>query len=613
MKIIFGPNKKENSDCISYFDESDLNLPIGIEGYSTSLLFFKDIAEKTIDGKTIPQIFEYNNISLWWFIFPTIFPEVQKSINFISKFLDLIEIQLPTEIFLTDFRHFELIKKICKEKQIKFSHSKIGHLKYMQSLKNISYIQKQRFHRIHRTKIQKRIRMHKTKNDSIPKTHNKIIFAIPNTYRRFRFDKKQNKSVKGEYIQAPIIEFLQELNKSIICIDLDYSFKGDFDTLDQRLNDPLSWFPIESLFTFSSEIKIKKFLKKFNNIINNKKFRIFFSYDKINFWNEIDFQKLTFDPYLPTYIELIDSLKAYFKTSKPESVFLPYETGPYALAMIAACKENGIKNIGIQHGLIWENNSDYSHGSFRTLETPSGMLIPDVTLLFGKYSYDVLTKIGYPKSNFQIFGNPEFFNIDESMNKLNTMEIKFKYKIPNNKKIILFATGKSQKHYSSLGGYLDYDEQTLIKLLEEYSNTSNYFIIIKPHPGEYLSFYKQLIEKYSNTNFKIIEGDLFELLSVSDINITIFSTVLMDSIMLGKKTIRIKFPGNTVPIPYDEYGVLVSCTLEKLPYVVDCMFDKQFSTEKLFKNQQQFMKYVYNFPNLDPKNQLRLLLDKKTF
>ena len=130
------------------------------------------MAEKTIDGYKIPQIFEYNNLSLLWFIFPTIFPAVQKSINFISKFSELIEKKSPSEIQLKDnFSHFELIKKICKEKKIKFSFSKLEHLKYVRSRKAISFLQNKRFHTIHRKKIQKRIHMYKTKKQSIPKTH----------------------------------------------------------------------------------------------------------------------------------------------------------------------------------------------------------------------------------------------------------------------------------------------------------------------------------------------------------------------------------------------------------------------------------------------------------
>ena len=65
MKLIFGPNKKKNTSDVLYFDETDLNLPIGIEGYESTLSLFRDLANKTIDGYKIPEIFSYYETSLW--------------------------------------------------------------------------------------------------------------------------------------------------------------------------------------------------------------------------------------------------------------------------------------------------------------------------------------------------------------------------------------------------------------------------------------------------------------------------------------------------------------------------------------------------------------------
>ena len=614
MKLIFGPNKKKNTSDVLYFDETDLNLPIGIEGYESTLSLFRDFANKTIDGYKIPEIFSYYETSLWWFIFPTIFPIVQKTMNFISKFTEFIENISPTTIQLTDdLTHFDLIKKICQEKKIKFSYSKLEYLKHIQSKKTIPILQKKRYHQIFKSKTNKRIQLYNSTNRSIPKIDGKIVFVIPNTYRRHRFDPDLGKSVKGEYIQGPIIQFLQELNKSIVGIDVDYTFKGDFEILNERLEEEIPWIPMELLLTNPSKENIVNFLAKFDDILKNEKFRSLFTHIGINFWYSIEdeFQKLKFSPYIPSYIELIESFKKFFKSNRPEAIFLPYETGPYALALIVACQENRIKTIGIQHGLLWKHNSDYSHTSFCSNENPFGMPLPDITLLFGKFAFEILLENGYPKDRFLIFGNPEFFNIDVIKNKLINSDIKLKYNLPQNKKIILFATGKSQRYYTTLGGTLDYDEQVLNTLLENFSNNENYFVIIKPHPGEYLSFYKQLIKNYNGKNFKIIDGDLFELLSVSDANISIFSTVLMDSVALEKMTIRIKFPGSTVPIPYDQYGVLVSCTLEELSDTIEDILNGKLSTDKLSENRQQFLKDLYNSPNPTPIRQLGLLLDKE--
>ena len=60
-----------------------------------------------------------------------------------------------------------------------------------------------------------------------------------------------------------------------------------------------------------------------------------------------------------------------------------------------------------------------------------------------------------------------------------------------------------------------------------------------------------------------------QLILISDVVISIFSSVLMDAITLDKMTIRVKFPKSHVPIPYDEYNVLISSELESLPKSIE--------------------------------------------
>ena len=95
--------------------------------------------------------------------------------NFISKFTEFIENTSPTTIQLTnDFTHFDLIKKICQEKKIKFSYSKLEYLKHIQSKKTIPILQKKQYHQIFKSKTNKRIRLYNSTNRSIPKFANYI-------------------------------------------------------------------------------------------------------------------------------------------------------------------------------------------------------------------------------------------------------------------------------------------------------------------------------------------------------------------------------------------------------------------------------------------------------
>lgn len=611
MKIVYGSNNSRNSADF-FISEHDLKIGLGQETYDLSTNILNKIESENINGKKIYQLFEYENLSFWWFIYPIIYPAVQRTLNFITKFSELLDEKKPTIVIVdSDFSKLNLIRQICLQKNIILKYSKIRSIKYLIQKKLLKKIQKIRFYKITINKIKKRKKLYYSLYDKIPDINNKVIFITPTSYRRKKTNLESLESIKGEYLQDPIVDILKKLNLEIVGIDVDYSFQGNLDVLQERLNDSIQWFPIELLL--SNKTNSQKIFKIFSKIINNKQFQEKFVFEGINFWEEMedDFEKFTLLPHIQIYIRLLNGLKQFFKHNKPLAVFLPYETGPFALSTIVACDFHKIKTIGIQHGLLWKNNSDYSHVYFRSIDDLLGMPLPDMTLLFGKFSYKILIEQGYPKNRFLVFGNPEFFRIEKIIAKLKNLDIKSKYNIPYNKKIILFATGKSQRYYNNLGGSLDYDEQVLITLLEQYCNNEKYFVIIKPHPGEYLSFYEQLLEKYNSKNFKIIEGDLFELLFISDVNISIFSTVLTDSIALNKMTIRVKFPNSTVPLPYDEYNVLVSCHLKSLSESIEMIINEKSLQDKLQNNRIEFLQDMYNLPNPNSIEQIESLVKKQ--
>ena len=393
----------------------------------------------------------------------------------------------------------------------------------------------------------------------------KILFVIPTSYRRKIYDPKSGESVQGEYIQGPIIDILQKNNEKIVCVDLDYSFRGDFSILKERLSESISWFPIEKIVNNLTSKNNKEFIKKYKNLLNDNDFQKIFTYNGIDFWEQLyeTLWSLTYSANLPFYIQIIESLNEFFKENRPKAVFLPYETGPMALSIILSCEKFNVKTFGIQHGLILSSNADYSHKLFRTKDSPMGFPLPNKFLLFGNYAkLKLLENSSYPNEKLEIFGNAAYFNLNETLKKLKKNDVKLKYCIPKNKKIILFPTTKSQTHYSKFGRQ-NYDEQLLKKLLELYSNNENIFVILKPHPsGENTDSYKKMIKSFNCNNFEIKQGSLFELTSVSDLVIAVYSNTLLDTITIGKPTISVNFTGKD--FPFKNLDTLITTELENL-------------------------------------------------
>ena len=472
------------------------------------------------------------------------------------------------------------------------------------------YTQKYRFKNITNKKTKKRLELFHQKSHEIPSLRKKILFAISTYYRADIFDIKTGKSKRGEYIQDKIIKILEKLKLDIVRMDLDYSFRGQFDIFKERIDDSMSWFPIEAVMENKTlPLEYEHLVNNYIKIINDKKFQSLFSFNGINFWELVkdDFIKLTYAPHLPTYVNLIFSLDRFFSKNSPLAIFLPYETGPLALCIILASKIHNIKTIGIQHGIIYPNCSDYSHTEFRDMENPYGFPLPDHMLLFGNYAKKILSELNYPAKKLNVFGNIEFTDFNAVKKLLNLENLRKKNNIPLDKKVIIFASSRIQSYYEGVGG--NHDELVLKKLLETFANNPKYFVILKPHPGEYIGTYKKLIEDSNCKNFKILQGNLFEILFMSDIVVSIFSTILLDSIALEKTTLRVIFEGSSPLIPYEKYSVLQECDLNSLKKNIEELLSDETKQQKLIDNRSDFILDQYNIPNNNMERLLKKIFD----
>jgi hypothetical protein len=591
--VIYG-EKKNHHDNIYYFTENDFNIPPVNSAFGVPLYELKKIQTSYVDGVLLQDLFVYKNISLWWFLHPTFFPQFKNVVNFTLKFLEMIEQKDPSIIILKDFSNYEVIKEICNSKKIILRYSNLSILFFNLKKFLIKKLKKIKVETIFKNKIKKRIRIFNSQSKLLPEIDGKNIYVTPTIFRRKFFDLVSKTTKQGEYIQKQLIELLEK--NSTICIDFDATYKGDFTKSKERFNEKQPWFPIEAILSNKLNDDHKIFLKTYDELISSKSFQDLFKYKGISIWNQMKniFEELSTFPYIQNYLDLIDSIHEKFSNSKPKAIFLPYETGPMALAFITVARKFAIKTIGIQHATIFKNHPHYDH-NFSNGENPHGFPLPDKLLLFGEFAKNVLIEQGYPSEKLVVFGNPHFFNLEQIKNALDQLQLRKKYSIGKNKKIILFATGKFQEYY----GELNYDVQVWNYLLENFSDSKTYEIILKPHPQENTLVYQNLLQKKGNTNARIINGEIFELIYISDLIISIFSSFMEDSLCFNKPVIRVKFNDEKLTIPYDDYNVLLSSSLENLKSNIHKLFEDDSFRNELIKNLDSFTKHLYNIP--EPK------------
>jgi len=439
LKIIYGKKQNNTHDCI-FLDKSDIPIPTGKTFHELPEELLKKIEEEKLNDSSVYKLFAYSNISLWWFIYPTIFTTFARNIFFIKNFEELLDHYQPNSVKVVgEFEKFSLITQICNKHKIptKISKSALFSWKIKSRLKNI--LQPYRYKKITNNKFKKRISLFNSTTKIIPDINKKIVLYVPTSYRREIYNPNTRTTSMGEYLIEPIINMIKKMDLDLCGIDIDYSFHGQHQILLDRINSEHDWFPAELIQKkYAIGIIINSFIKNYKQIIENSIFQNLFQFNNIKFWEQMqdDFIMLSYKPYIPTYIELYESFKKFFNIQKPSSIIIPYETGPLALSIIAACKENNIPTIGIEHGGLIAKHPDYIHDIFHTHSNNLGMPLTDKLLVWGDfYKKSLLEQANYPEKNIVVFGNPMYFDIESILTNLDAQELKIKYKIPENKKL----------------------------------------------------------------------------------------------------------------------------------------------------------------------------------
>ncbi len=567
---------------------------------------FLKIPEMKVDGKSITEWFTFEDFSMWWFASPTIHPKFKEGMLFIDRLTTVLEENHFNELKLEGcFDKFELIKQICKKKNIKLNISRQKFFIFLTKEKIKNSIKFFYYKHVNRNKIKKRLHIFYKYNKYVQPPPGYVLITSPDHYRRESFNPDLNKTVQKEFFIQPFLDFCSKNKIPSLCIDSNYTLKGSADILQERLQTKNIWLPLEYFFNYSNTSinkKLFKSLKKSIKQLRKKNLSKIFSYDDISLSTIIKpvMQDLFLEPYFPTHLNLLINVEKFLKETKPSVIIQTYEAGPYAKMIELAASKLNIKTIAIQHGGINSDTPDYFFNQTRTLLNPLGNIIPDLTLVFGEYFKNMLIeKSAYEESAIEVLGNPEYFDIEKIKAKLNKSKLRTKFNLPNKKIILVSLTWRFSLIKNS-------PDRVLLQLLyENFKNNDELIFLIRPHPGDNLDEF--LLQKnYPSKNFLLSKGSLVENFVLSDVIVVIpVSTVSIEAIMFDRPII---FPDiikkNKSKID-PVFQLLIENNLAVLAdkptfiqMINSLILDKPINSNPLQK--EKIVKYLLNL-NSDPK------------
>ena len=545
--------KKENKQSTSSYLEIDLD---DLEFYKKFEhgAEFLSFPSKKISNKTLMEWFSVNEISFWWFIAPVIHPRYKEAILFIDRLSNFLEQNSIKKLELHGcYEKIDLVKQICEHKNIELKLISKNNYGFQIRKFAKTQVKKSFYKKISKQKLDKRIKCYEPyKTKEIPK--GQILITSPGIYRRSTICNDGNICNQEFFIQ-PILDGFK--NKySILNIDLDYTFKGTTDILEERLNSEFDWVPVDYFLSNKQSTyvddSIKILYENFKSLQKNDLTNIF-TYNGISLWNFLKktFNDIFLEPNLPTYIHLIDQLIIFFKSSKPSLIIQVYETGPYAKAFEIAAKKLGIKTIGIQHGLFPSDFPDYMCKQVKNNEFEFGNILSDYTFVFGEYYVNLLTKKGgYPKNSVIPTGNLSLNNVDLIKQNFSRDVLLKKNQIPDTKIILVPLSFRLKYHQNNP------DQLILNKIYSHFKNTET-IILVRPHPGDLLD-QQNFNELFPASNFVLSKNTISEDLFLCDLVIVPpISTIGSEAALYEKPTILVNVVDDDMSSYDDVYQQIV--------------------------------------------------------
>jgi hypothetical protein len=387
---------------------------------------------------------------------------------------------------------------------------------------------------ITKNKYKKRVKIHKNLKSNFTPKKNCTIITSYSLQRKKAIDIDTGKTRNEEFFIQPILNELKNNHQSCLCVDLDYTLKGDTSILQERIKSEDDWIPIDILLNKKKSVNTQKTIsvlkKSVNELISND-LKSKFLYKKISIWHYLKpfFEDIFLEPYLPSYIHLIEELEEFLKELQPNMIIQVYEPGPLAKAFVVVGEKLGIKTIGIQHGNFLKSQADYMMKNIRTKNYLIGNPISDSTLVFGQYYKKMLNEFGnYPLDKIQVVGNLTLYNLDKIKNILDKEKLLLKNNLPD-KKIILFALS------FRFGIFKDNPDIRILKILfDGLKDQEDTIVYVRPHPGDKINQEilnqicpsKNFILSTKNSNFE----DIF----LCDIVVLYTSTLGLESALFEK-------------------------------------------------------------------------------
>jgi hypothetical protein len=281
------------------------------------------------------------------------------------------------------------------------------------------------------------------------------------------------------------------------------------------------------------------------------------AYDGVELWNAVRPKIGSFFHFwLPLGVYYTEAMDSFIRREKPDLLLIVDEQGMYGRCFLAAAQAHGIATVGLQHGLISQDDARYTHGA--GMVPSNGRFvgttlcpIPDATAVHGELSRHVLVENGgYPSNSVIVTGQPSYDFLHNMRDDGVKERVCRQLGIEPTERIAVLVT---QRHRELSP---DHNRRVLEIVFEAMCHSSRSRLVVRLHQAEEPSLHRQIAsEKGVLKNILIVRDvKLFDLLRASELVITAHPTTAVEAMLFGKAVITVNVTEGRDAAPYAGSG-----------------------------------------------------------
>lgn len=290
--------------------------------------------------------------------------------------------------------------------------------------------------------------------------------------------------------------------------------------------------------------------KSWKELSSAKEFRDIFKYKSISIWAIVQ-EKLNdfFFENIPRIIMNINILDRVIKVKKIKLAVLRNDVKELERTIVLWLRLFKIPSLVIQHGVLAESNGH-------------NILLADKFAAWGRASVDWYKKLENSSERFEITGNPRFDMLVNWKPKISKQELCKQLNLNINKGIILFVTQQINKFSSFWTNDLFWVmADKILTAMREFPDKQ---LIVKVDPYEDIRPYRERIRASCNKDaIAIKDFDIYTLIFVSELVITLDSTVGLEAMVFDKPLITFNLTRRQDRVAYSEKGAALGVYKEE--------------------------------------------------